>query len=250
MKNIHIAILLIACLCSLIACTKENDLQPSKLIITNTENAVSILPLGDSRVEGNRPDFESYRYELWKKSVEQGFVIDFVGARSDESNYPDVMGQSFDRDHQGTGGAQTADILEFLNNIEVDTSVPDVVLLGIGGNDLTDGQKSVETTINNINQIIDWLQERNSKITIFLEQIAPARSDFMTSELTLVFHEFNKEIENIGLTQTTTNSNIVIIDMASNWSDAYMADEVHYNEAGAKEVAARYFEAMKIVLGE
>jgi len=38
--------------------------------------------------------------------------------------------------------------------------------------------------------------------------------------------------------------------MASNWSDEYMADAVHYNEAGAKEVAGRYFEAMEMILGE
>ena len=52
----------------------------------------------------------------------------------------------------------------------------------------------------------------------------------------------------VGLTQTTTNSKVVIVDMASTWSDAYMADEVHYNEAGSAEVAGRYFEAMKPLL--
>ncbi|MEM1405435.1 MAG: hypothetical protein AAGG59_01570 [Bacteroidota bacterium] len=31
------------------------------------------------------------------------------------------------------------------------------------------------------------------------------------------------------------------IDMSSNWSDQFMADQVHYNEQGAKEVADRYF---------
>ncbi len=244
MKNTQSLLLLVGLLFCLIACGKEESvtLPPTQ------ENVVNILPLGDSRVEGSRPDFESYRYELWKKLVVQGFAIDFVGTRLDESNYADFMGQSFDQDHQGTGGAQTTDILRFLNNLEEGASIPDMVLLGIGGNDLIDGQKTVAATINNINQIIDWLQERNDTITILLEQIAPGRSDFMTNELTLLFNQFNQEIENVGQTQTTANSKVVTIDMASNWSDAYMADEVHYNEAGSAEVAGRYFEAMKPLL--
>ena len=244
MKNTQSLLLLVGLLFCLIACGKEESvtLPPTQ------ENVVIILPLGDSRVEGSRPDFESYRPELWKKLVVQGFAIDFVGTRLDESNYADFMGQSFDQDHQGTGGAQTTDILRFLNNLEEGTSIPDMVLLGIGGNDLIDGQKTVAATINNINQIIDWLQERNDTITILLEQIAPGRSDFMTNELTLLFNQFNQEILDVGLTQTTTNSKVVIVDMASTWSDAYMADEVHYNEAGSAEVAGRYFEAMKPLL--
>ena len=33
------------------------------------DDVLSILPLGDSRVEGLRLEFESYRYELWKNLV-------------------------------------------------------------------------------------------------------------------------------------------------------------------------------------
>ncbi len=250
MNHIQSSILLVAFLFSLIACEKENDIQPSDLVINNIENTISILPLGDSRVEGNRPNFESYRYELWKKLVAQDLNIDFVGTRLDDNNYPDFMGQSFDRDHQGTGGAETSDIFHFVNNLKIDATLPSIVLLGIGGNDLTDGQKTVTATIENINQIIDALQTRNPQITILLEQIAPARSDFLDSNLTTLLHQFNAAIVNIGLTQTDENSKVIIVDMASNWSDEYMADAVHYNEAGAKEVAGRYFEAMEMILGE
>jgi len=250
MNRIQSSILLVSFLFCLIACQKENDIQPSDLVINNTENTISILPLGDSRIEGNRPNFESYRYELWKKLIAQDFNIDFVGTRLDDGNYPDFMGQSFDRDHQGTGGAETSDILHFLNNLKADATLPSIVLLGIGGNDLTDGKKTVTATIENIHQIIDALQTKNPQITIFLEQIAPARSDFLNGELTATLNQFNIEIAKVGVAKTNDMSKVIIVDMASNWSDGYMADAVHYNEAGAKEVAERYFEAMEMILVE
>ena len=37
------------------------------------------MSLGSSRVEGERPNFESYRYELWKKLIDNNFTFDFIG---------------------------------------------------------------------------------------------------------------------------------------------------------------------------
>ena len=44
------------------ACNKDEEGGP-KPISTSINK---ILPLGASRVEGARPNYESYRYELWK----------------------------------------------------------------------------------------------------------------------------------------------------------------------------------------
>lgn len=58
-----------------------------------------MLPLGASRVEGFRPHFESYRYELWKDLTENGWTFDFIGTRSDKASYPLYNGKKFDIDH-------------------------------------------------------------------------------------------------------------------------------------------------------
>jgi len=243
-------LLLLVVIISLCACQKDNELTTNLLDTSSTtrtnfsEETFTILPLGDSRVEGNRPDYESYRYELWKRFIENDIPVDFVGYREDEGRYPDIHGIPFDRDHQGTGGAMTTDILALLEEVEEDSPMPDIILLGIGGNDLTDGQQTVESTIQNIIEIIDWFQERNNNITIFLEQIAPARSDFMTANLSQILDQFNAEIAALGERQTDNNSRVIVVNMANNWSDTYMADFVHYNEAGAKEVAKRYYNAI------
>jgi len=206
-----------------------------------------ILPLGDSRVEGARPEFESYRYELWRNIVGAGWQFDFVGTRKDPANYPAFQGQSFDVDHLGIGGATTVDMLDQVRQHLTPQNAPGVVLLGIGGNDLIGGATAAQT-LDNIGLLINALRDNNDSISIFLEQIAPGMSEFMTPELQERFLQYNAGIKELGDQKNTSISPIVVVDMAIDWQDAYMADEVHYNEAGAKVVADRYWEVMQRVL--
>ena len=54
----------------LFGCLKdENYPKP----ISNSIN--KIMSLGASRVEGERPNFESYRYDLWKILVENNWTL-------------------------------------------------------------------------------------------------------------------------------------------------------------------------------
>jgi hypothetical protein len=207
-----------------------------------------ILPLGDSRVQGNRPDDESYRFELWKLLLTSNIDFDFVGTKRDLAEYPLFQNIVFDPDHEGTGGATAESLLSELDEIltEVDS---DIVLLGIGGNDLDDGV-SVSSTIENINAIVGELQSKNSNIIIILEQIAPAISSYMTMERTEVLNEFNSAISNVAQNQTTSTSLVVAVNMFEDWKDEYLADDVHYNENGAKEVANRYFRVIDSLLAQ
>jgi len=225
---------------AILSCTacSEEDITPGQ----PDPDVLDILTLGDSRVEGARPEFESYRYELWKNLVDADWVFDLRGALDDEAEYPTFMGMSFDDDHAGVGGFTTTDVLDNLDDFLTASGAPDVVLLGIGGNDLTGGRSPAET-VANIQEIIRQLQVTNDSLTIFLEQIAPGTSDFMTPELTNRFDNFNQAVKTLENTQGAAR--VIVVNMAEGWSDDYMADEVHYNEAGAKVVADRYFDAMR-----
>lgn len=216
--------------------------------LAQTFGLFNILPLGDSRVEGFRPEYESYRYELWKNLVDNNWNFDFIGPFMDDATYPTFMGQSFDTDHAGVGGFTTEDVLMNLPETLDNTPTASLVLLGIGGNDLLEGS-SVSQAIQNINDIIDLLQADNNMVTIFLEQIAPARSDLMTPQFTALHNQFNNQIANIPNQQTTASSKVIVVDMTPNWSDTYMADDVHYNEQGAKVVADHYFAALEQEFG-
>ena len=226
---------------------KVQDTSQSMVYTENEETSpsiISILPLGDSRVEGATANSVSYRYDLWKHLVEDRWVFDYIGNQHDNTSYPVLLGQYFDPDHQGIGGWKTQDILNNIDSIIEDSGVPDVVLLGIGGNDLV-ANIAPSQAINNINQIIDILQNNNSSITIFIERIAPGRSNVMTPEAMEIYNTFNNNISTLANNQSTSNSKIIAVDMSTNWTDAYMADNLHYNALGAKEVADRYYAAIE-----
>lgn len=208
-------------------------------------SALKILPLGDSRVEGDRPDHESYRYELWKMLTDNNIDFDFVGTKMDKANYPDHQGLAFDTDHEGTGGATTDFLLDGIDET-LEDEIPDLVLLGIGGNDLNNGT-SIEDTIANIAQLIDGIQLKSPNVTIILEQIAPAKSTFMTAERYATLEAFNTEIQKLANDKSSEASEVVTVDMALDWSDDYLADDLHYNEMGAAVVASRYYKVLTTV---
>lgn len=207
-----------------------------------------IMPLGASRVEGARPVFESYRYELWKDLIDGGWSFDFIGTRNDEASYPSHSGQNFDVDHEGRGGWTSGQILNGITSWVQRVGAPDIVLLSSpGGNDALQGL-SYEEAITNINGIIDFLQAANPNVTILIEQGAPARSDAMTAALQTYFERMQQDVLEIATVQSTSTSRVIAVDMATGFTDNLFADEVHYNAAGAEFVADRYYNVLRSIL--
>ncbi len=185
--------------------------------------------------------YESYRYELWKMLLDNGGQFDYIGTKIDSGNYPDYLNQAFDRNHEGIGGIESEGVLNNLNTVLFNIPSPDIVLLGIGGNDLLISGDDPSEPIGNINQIIDLLQSNNPNITIFLEQIAPGRIDIMTLDLTNRIEIFNTQVVAVASNQTDSNSTVVSIDMYSEFKNIYFTDEAHYNKHGSKFIATKYF---------
>ena len=227
-----------------VSCSEENDIPPKP----QSDSINKILNLGASRVEGGRPEYESYRYELWKKLKEDNLIFDYIGTQTDESTYPPFNDMIFDCDHEGRGGWTSADILDELNNWLSLTGPPDFVLFSSpAGNDALEGLSYTEA-VTNINGIIDIIQDFNPNTTIIIEQMAPGRSDIMTSELTNFLEQMKEEVLNIAESKKTSKSEVIAIDMFSGFNDSLLADDVHYNEDGAKFIAGRYFDLLVNIL--
>ena len=209
---------------------------------TTSETAYTLLIVGDSRAAGNTPLFESYRYPLWKKLVEADYAIDFIGPVIDDCAYPSINGQLFDPDHGAIGGAHTTDIIHRLEQGIYPTDA-DFLLLGIGGNDLLGGD-TVATTIENVNCILTTFIAYNPEIVILVEQIAPGTTAMMTPERKTVLQRFNEQLTVLTKDHTSKNHQVFTVNMYREWQDIYLTDDIHYNDAGAKEVAQRYFEAL------
>jgi len=208
-----------------------------------------ILPLGASRVEGFRPNFESYRYELWKDLEENNWTFDFIGTRSDGASYPTFNNENFDIDHEGRGGWTSGEILGGIGTWIRAVGAPNIVLFSSpGGNDILNGLASYDETISNINAIIDTLQAANPNVTIVIEELAPGMSSFMTPKSTADFNKMQQEVLTIAAAQTTSTSRVLTVDMFTGFNDSYLADDVHYNKAGAKFIADRYYAVLKDIL--
>lgn len=214
--------------------------------------STTIMPLGASRVEGNRPEYESFRYPLWERLVESGRDVDFIGTRVDEAVYPDVNNVGFDRDHQGSAGWTSGQIREALPGWLNEVGAPDIVLFSSpGGNDALE-ELPFNDAVANVNAIIDELQQANPNVTIVIEQMAPAKSYLMVDDLADFIEQIRQEVSTIASDQTTGSSRVLVVDMFSGFSDAggddLLADDVHYNQSGANFVADRYFAVLEDVI--
>ena len=226
------------------ACNKDEDSSPTQ----QSTSINKILTLGASRVEGSRPVFESYRYELWKDLKENNWIFDFIGTQKDDSFYPTFSNLNFDIDHEGRSGFTSDEIVNGLGDWINQTGSADIVLLSSpGGNDALEGLPFIQA-LNNINYIIDILQFYNPNVTIIIEQMAPGRSDIMTTELTGFFTQMQQEVLNIVENKKTTTSLLIAVDMFTGFNDDLLADDVHYNEAGAEFIADRYYSILMNLL--
>ncbi len=207
-----------------------------------------IMPLGASRVQGNLPYYESYRYELWKKLKDNNWDFDFIGTQKDNANYNEFQYGVFDYDHEGHSGSISIEIANNLSDWLTFTAVPDIVLFSSpGGNDGLQNLPYNET-ITNIKTIISILQVNNPNVTIIIEILAPANSNVMTAELTHYLEQIKFDIPLIAAEKTTSTSQVITVDMNTEFTDSFLADDVHYNEAGAKFIANKYYEKLETIL--
>ena len=61
---------------------------------------------------------------------------------------------------------------------------------------------------------------------------------------TLKLDEFNQLIAALAPIQTNANSNVIVVDMYTGFTENLLADDVHYNQDGALFIAERYFNAI------
>ena len=247
MKNPILKLFIISLI--IFSCNDENAITQIDTTAPLPVVTTKIMPLGASRVEGDRPNYESYRYELWKLLIDGNWDFDYVGTQTDNAEYPTYSGLNFDTDHEGRGG-WTAELIlsqieNWLNEVE---DMPDVVLFSSpGGNDALGGTE-YETILSNVNSIIDIIQEANPNVTVVIENLAPANSIIMVPPLTNYFDNWSEDVVTLAQQQSTSTSQVITVDMYTGFNDSYLADALHYNESGAAFIANRYYDVLVDVL--
>ena len=208
-----------------------------------------IMPLGASRVQGSPPAYISYRYNLWKKLRLNGYNVNFIGGEVDSEIYPLVNEEEFDPHHEGHSGWTSAQLLADLPNWTSRLDTPDVVLFSSpGANDIIDGF-SYESAIENVVDIVKGLQSFNPEVTIVLEKMAPGHSlVMMIGPLGRSHGRLLNDIDSLASSLTTISSEVLVIDMATGFTDSMLADPIHYNQDGATFIANRYYSLLETLM--
>lgn len=205
-----------------------------------------IMPLGDSITE-SAAGHSSYRKPLFDMLVNSGCAVDFVGSRHGVSDGksdgrevapPDT---DFDQDHEGHWGYRTDEVLEFLVQWAADAA-PDVVLVHLGSNDIFQHQ-SVESTLNELKQVVEVLRSANPEVQILLAQLIPSSRSSETIEV------FNSQLPALAKSLDTALSRVEVVDQHSEFyisSDTF--DHIHPNGSGELKMAGRWFNALMELL--
>lgn len=217
-------------------------------IQVESPTAKKILPLGDSITHGVG-GLKSFRYDLWKKLIDANYSFDFIGNKNtnDPVNpvFPDYQGKTFDPDHQGQSGIRADTVAANLPGW-LTGYTPDIVLLHLGTNDMLQ-DKSVNSTIEALRQIITSLREDNASVSILLASpigysdhnyaVGPGDIDRLET--------LQARIHTLATEMDTFNSPVVWVNQASGFDpDRDTADGIHPNAAGEEKMAQKWFDAI------
>ncbi len=203
-----------------------------------------ILPLGDSITQA-LSDQLSYRYRLWVKLVDAGADFGFVGSLDSNVSgnpvWPDHLGRSFDRHHEGHAGIRSDTMAGALPSLMAGY-IPDVVLMHLGTNDVLQGRPNDETVVY-LKQIIDLLRARNPRVAILLATLIPTTFLPQNDRIT----DLNMLISAIVLEKSSPQSPVILVDQSAGFSVlADTADGVHPSASGEEKMARKWYEALQL----
>ena len=228
-----------------------------------TKKALTIMPIGDSITQGKANGDSitelSYRYWLWEKLDSAGYKVDFLGSNNiwfrEDRKHPlkppvsRYTSHVFDRDHESFYGINTHNFLHggfthdsvtypsFAERIKPYS--PDIALIHLGTNDV---EKDSAESVNNLEEIINVLYNRNPAVAVILAKLnTPWKSFINMSVDSIVAHERSLHP---GLKIRT-------VDMASGWvnrpdlPETMTIDWAHPNTRGQKIMATQWFRAIE-----
>ncbi len=202
---------------------------------------VRIMPLGDSITQGDSKR-DTYRRPLWKSLQAEGYNVDFVGSLRLNHRGP-PPNDDFDHDHEGHWGWRVDEILGDIHRW-AEEHRPDVVLVHLGSNDLFQRQ-SLESTLDELGELIDTVREVQPRATFLLAQIIPTDSAAANTRI----RNLNARIPELAAATSTAMSRVIVVDHFTGFDPASQThDGVHPNADGEIHLSDRWLEALLPVL--
>jgi len=190
------------------------------------------MAIGDSITAG-----PYYRIPLVRIVDEAGCPVDFVGTFNGAGGSISEADAALDLDHQAVGGATSERVLGEMSGWMRENQ-PDIALLALGTNDFYNGVDR-DSSIENLEEIIETLREANPSVTVLLAQIMPAVG------VEEGVAALNAEIGMLADRVSTSASNIEVVDLAAGVDvENDLVDGVHPNDERSAIIATRWAEAL------
>lgn len=223
--------------------------QGSSLILTllccllgtvSVQAQTRILPLGDSVTSSFAP-YSSFRYWLWQSLMEANYDVTFVGTQYGVADgQPDKT--DYNQNHEGHPGWTSSDGARYIDSIATAT-VPDIVLLDLGANDVQD-DIAADQSETNLLFIIDHLRQVNPNVLILMAKPTPFLNQNRRGMSLL-----KGAIKRVAKIEKKQGTHIQLVNLAGGFNvrkDTF--DGTHPNESGEQKIAKRYFAALKKAL--
>ena len=198
-----------------------------------------LLPFGDSITFGI--GFSGgYRVELFRKAVTAGQHVTFLGSQSNGPNMVD--GQTFPKQNEGHSGWKIAQLEPLIPSPALST-VPDIVLLMIGTNDIAQ-RDNLSAAPDRLSKLLDKLKGAAPKALIVLAQITPLSNTGSKEAI----EAYNAAVRDIATKRAAAGEHITLVDMYTGFPTSELGDGVHPNEKGYARMAAVWYAAIGGVL--
>ena len=231
---------------------KAENINHRVLVSMNTKSMkdksnhgpVRILPLGDSITQADK-SHNSYRRPLWHMLKESGYDIDFVGSLT-KNHLGGPPNPDFDLNHEGHWGWRADEIIKgrfFRGRLSkwLKKYTPDIVLMHLGTNDVLQG-KSISSTLDELQLIIDILRVENPNVTILIAKLIPLYDPAGN----ILINRLNEEIPRLVSVKDSPESRVLAVDHNSNFDakeDTY--DGAHPNPVGEMKMAQKWFDIIE-----
>jgi len=211
-----------------------------------------IMPLGNSITQGKGDPgtdpgliYTGFRNDLCAILYSNNWDFDFVGSQKDGN-----QSAQFDVDHEGHSGWRADELLVHIDSW-LTTYSPDIILLHIGTNDISNGQSN-QSTINEIESIVDRIYNFNERKAILLSKLIPRKSNADNDHIKT--EQLNDLIGQLYTTKKNQGYNIYLVDhygafnIIPNWQSDLMFDDVHPNQLGYNVMAQKYWSVLENVV--
>jgi len=221
---------------------------PAKAITAADTSPLRVVCIGDSITDGgalvNGELTMTYRFPLWKKFVDAGVEVAFLG-RTTTSSYNVYKDKVFPTEHLGWGGKRIETVNQYLKDGEWGTADAgfDIAIILIGHNNVAAWDATPRPTVPEFNalmkDLIATVRAKQPNVKIIF-QTTPSN----------IIKEYELEYKNIATQANTVASPLYYIPVPptfKNTQDLY--DGVHPNVKGEIKIANGMWNVLQYLVG-